>query len=311
MIESALRISPGVNTLCHSCRMWPSGLRRRHTIWHVRLHGRHVCVGRAAARLVSSLFLHIRVPDRPSTAYPFVWGSHRYNLLQSKLEPFNSIVCGYVWRGLVVTKHRTSSSPHWPCKHGWYHAQRIFIVRQTELIEIDWKRNYKDQPTIMINPCFWDAVLVSGKLIVIFDKNPSGGYRTNGSDNVGVILNTVPGGRAKRPSSVIHISLFFRECGSSLRFVSSSATFTSTLRVAASLNLIRRPPPSPSSVPLPPVSRSARCLLSWTSHRLLIVSGLTVVNITSSRYVEHSLKISILNSYVRCTWAQLKWENVN
>lgn len=55
--------------------------------------------------------------------------------------------------------------------------------------------------------------IVSGKLIVIFDRKPSSGYRTSGNDNVGVILNTVPGGKARRPSSVIQIKRFFRECG--------------------------------------------------------------------------------------------------
>lgn len=55
--------------------------------------------------------------------------------------------------------------------------------------------------------------IVSGKLIVIFERNPSSGYRTNGNDMVGVILSTVPGGSASRPSSVIQIKRFFRECG--------------------------------------------------------------------------------------------------
>lgn len=54
-------------------------------------------------------------------------------------------------------------------------------------------------------------VLVNGKLIVIFEKNPSGGYRTNGKDKEGVIISVVPGGRANLPSEVTHKILFCLE----------------------------------------------------------------------------------------------------
>lgn len=46
-------------------------------------------------------------------------------------------------------------------------------------------------------------LLVNGKLIVILEKNPSGGYRTNGIDSDGLTTKVVPGGRASRPSDVI------------------------------------------------------------------------------------------------------------
>ena len=55
-------------------------------------------------------------------------------------------------------------------------------------------------------------LLVNGKLMDIFDKNPSGGYLTKGKDKEGVMVRWVPGGRARRPSLVIHRSLFCREC---------------------------------------------------------------------------------------------------
>lgn len=50
--------------------------------------------------------------------------------------------------------------------------------------------------------------LVKGKLMVKFEKNPSGGYLTKGNDNDGAITSVVPGGRAKRPSSVSQRILF-------------------------------------------------------------------------------------------------------
>lgn len=49
--------------------------------------------------------------------------------------------------------------------------------------------------------------------MVRFEKNPSGGCLTNGIDMVGVNVNAVPGGNANRPSSVIQIKRFRRECG--------------------------------------------------------------------------------------------------
>lgn len=67
--------------------------------------------------------------------------------------------------------------------------------------------------------------MVNGKLIVIFDRNPSNGYRTKGNDSVGVILSTVPGGNASRPSSVIQINRFLRECGLFASSDSSDASF--------------------------------------------------------------------------------------
>lgn len=53
-----------------------------------------------------------------------------------------------------------------------------------------------------INLC--EYLLVKGKLTVILEKNPSGGYLTNGSDKDGVMTRVVPGGRARRPSDVTH-----------------------------------------------------------------------------------------------------------
>ena len=47
----------------------------------------------------------------------------------------------------------------------------------------------------------------------MLDRNPSGGYLTNGRDSDGVIVSLVPGGRARRPSVVIHSRRFCRECG--------------------------------------------------------------------------------------------------
>lgn len=50
----------------------------------------------------------------------------------------------------------------------------------------------------------------------MFEKKPSGGYRTNGKDNDGDMIMVVPGGSASRPSDVIHNILFCRECTASL-----------------------------------------------------------------------------------------------
>lgn len=72
-------------------------------------------------------------------------------------------------------------------------------------------------------------LLVNGKLMLMLDKNPSGGYRTNGSVNDGVMTSRVPGGNANRPSVVIHSRRFCRECGTSspsCRWSSSSAPVT-------------------------------------------------------------------------------------
>ena len=49
--------------------------------------------------------------------------------------------------------------------------------------------------------------------MVIFDKNPSGGYRTKGMDKDGVMTRAVPGGRARRPSFVIQSIRFCLEWG--------------------------------------------------------------------------------------------------
>lgn len=47
----------------------------------------------------------------------------------------------------------------------------------------------------------------------MLDRNPSGGYLTNGRVSAGVMVSLVPGGRASRPSVVIHSRRFCRECG--------------------------------------------------------------------------------------------------
>lgn len=46
----------------------------------------------------------------------------------------------------------------------------------------------------------------------MFEKNPSGGYLTNGNDNEGAITRVVPGGNANLPSDVTHSILFCLEC---------------------------------------------------------------------------------------------------
>lgn len=56
-------------------------------------------------------------------------------------------------------------------------------------------------------------LLVNGKLTVMFEKNPSGGYLTKGNDRDGVMTRVVPGGSARRPSDVTHNIRFWRECG--------------------------------------------------------------------------------------------------
>jgi hypothetical protein len=56
-----------------------------------------------------------------------------------------------------------------------------------------------------------EYLLVNGKLMLMFDKKPSGGYRTKGRDRDGVMTREVPGGRARRPSFVIHSIRFCLE----------------------------------------------------------------------------------------------------
>lgn len=51
-------------------------------------------------------------------------------------------------------------------------------------------------------------LLVNGRLIVMLERNPSGGYLTNGMEMVGVMVRRVPGGSASLPSLVIHRILF-------------------------------------------------------------------------------------------------------
>lgn len=51
-------------------------------------------------------------------------------------------------------------------------------------------------------------LLVKGKLIVILEKKPSGGYLTKGNESEGVTTIVVPGGSAKRPSWVTQRILF-------------------------------------------------------------------------------------------------------
>lgn len=57
----------------------------------------------------------------------------------------------------------------------------------------------------------YNSLLVNGRLTVILEKNPSGGYRTNGNERDGVMTKVVPGGSASLPSEVIQRSLFCRE----------------------------------------------------------------------------------------------------
>lgn len=60
------------------------------------------------------------------------------------------------------------------------------------------------------------SLLVNGKLMDMFEKNPSGGYRTKGIAIVGDMVRDVPGGRASRPSSVTQIKRFCLDFGVSL-----------------------------------------------------------------------------------------------
>lgn len=54
---------------------------------------------------------------------------------------------------------------------------------------------------------------MKGKLTDILDRNPLGGCLTKGIDIDGVIVIVVPGGRASRPSFVIHRIRFCLEWG--------------------------------------------------------------------------------------------------
>ena len=54
-------------------------------------------------------------------------------------------------------------------------------------------------------------LLVKGKLTVMLEKNPSGGYLTNGNDKEGEMTRVVPGGKANLPSAVTHNILFCLE----------------------------------------------------------------------------------------------------
>lgn len=67
-------------------------------------------------------------------------------------------------------------------------------------------------------------LLVKGKLTVILEKKPSGGYLTKGIESDGVMTRVVPGGNARRPSAVTHRILFCLECGVS-SFLCASALF--------------------------------------------------------------------------------------
>lgn len=44
--------------------------------------------------------------------------------------------------------------------------------------------------SLSVNPNLSKSI-VNGKLIVIFDRKPSSGYRTNGNDNVGLNLKMI------------------------------------------------------------------------------------------------------------------------
>jgi len=85
-------------------------------------------------------------------------------------------------------------------------------------------------------------LLVNGKLMLMLDMNPSGGYLTNGMDRDGVIVSLVPGGRARRPSVVIHSRRFWREWGLSSSFLSllSSAPVTQFSNHNHSNNAVHR-----------------------------------------------------------------------
>lgn len=92
--------------------------------------------------------------------------------------------------------------------------------------------------------------LVNGRLMDILDKNPSGGCRTNGRDSDGVMVSSVPGGRANRPSVVIHNSRFCRELASS---VAPSVPLCRAIHVpsnsSATIHTHRRPPTAGRFIP--------------------------------------------------------------
>lgn len=68
-------------------------------------------------------------------------------------------------------------------------------------------------PKITLHTSEMSYILVNGRLMVMLERNPSGGYLTKGIDIVGVMVRSVPGGSASRPSFVIQSILFWRECG--------------------------------------------------------------------------------------------------
>lgn len=69
---------------------------------------------------------------------------------------------------------------------------------------------------------------MNGKLTVILDRKPLGGCLTKGIDNDGVIVIVVPGGKARRPSFVIHRILFCLEWGI-FSFVNRSSTLVEAI----------------------------------------------------------------------------------
>lgn len=83
--------------------------------------------------------------------------------------------------------------------------------------------------TIFLYLCIQRNLLVKGKLTVMFEKNPSGGYLTKGSERDGVMTRVVPGGRARRPSEVTHSIRFWRECGTFPLLSAASVQSTSKL----------------------------------------------------------------------------------
>lgn len=64
----------------------------------------------------------------------------------------------------------------------------------------------------------------------MFEKKPSGGYRTKGSDKDGEMTIVVPGGRANLPSDVIHSNLFCLECTSPGKVVLVRRSTPSTVK---------------------------------------------------------------------------------
>lgn len=67
-------------------------------------------------------------------------------------------------------------------------------------------------------------LLVKGRLTVMFEKNPSGGYLTKGNDRDGLMTRVVPGGKASLPSAVIHKIRFCLEWTSSFCNVNCAKT---------------------------------------------------------------------------------------